>query len=510
MEVKIYSIPVKVKLLDLTTGGPLVIVMHPNDMKELGINIEDRVKVCGANNDDITAIVNETTRLVKEDEVGVSLELAEKLNLKEGQEIFLEPSSPPESMLYIKKKMNDQVLEKSEIYKIVNDIIENNLSQIELAAFVTAMYINDLNMDEVEYMTRAIIDSGEKIKFEKPLIVDKHCIGGVAGNRTTMLVVPILAANGLCMPKTSSRSITSAAGTADTMEVLCPVDLPLEKIKSITNKIGAVITWGGAVSLAPADDIIIKVEHPLRADPRGQVIASVMAKKASVGSNHLIIDIPMGPDTKVKTLKNAKALADDFVEIGKRLGIKTEALITKGDQPIGRAVGPALEARAVLRTLEGEIFDDLGEKSCELAGVLLEMTGKAEKGNGFDLAKKTIENGLALKKMREIIKMQGGKSTVTSKSIKLAEYKKNVLSKREGYIEQISNKKTNLLARIAGSPKDKKAGLYFHKVVGEKVHKGDILFEVHAENKQKLESAISYLEKRHPVVLKKIIIQSVE
>ena len=314
-EAKIYSIPVKVKLLDLTTGGPLIVVMHPNDMKELGINIDDRVKVYGVNGDDITALVNETSRLVNEDEVGVSLELADKLKLKEGQKISLQPSSPPESMLYIKKKMNNKILNKSEIYQIINDIMENKLSQIELSAFITALYINDMNMDEIEFMTRAIIDSGEKLKFKNPIVVDKHCIGGVAGNRTTMIVTPILAANGLCMPKTSSRSITSAAGTADTMEVLCPVDISIEKIKTITNKIGAVITWGGAVSLAPADDLIIKVEHPLSADPRGQVIASVMAKKASVGSNHLIIDIPMGPDTKVKDLKNAKTLANDFVEI---------------------------------------------------------------------------------------------------------------------------------------------------------------------------------------------------
>ncbi|MEK7539722.1 MAG: thymidine phosphorylase, partial [Patescibacteria group bacterium] len=372
-------------------------------------------------------------------------------------------------------------------------------------AFITAVQINGFDLDETVYMTKSLIEDGERIEFEEKTILDKHSVGGTNG-RTTMIIVPIIAAAGYLMPKTSSRSITSAAGTADSMEVLAPVTLTLQQIKNATKKAGGVIAWGGAVNLAPADDKIVKIEHPLSLDPHGQVIASVMAKKASVGAKFLVIDIPVGPDVKIKTKETAQDIALKFLEVGKELGIKVEVVLTDGSKPIGNTFGPALEAKLAMQVLEGKVFDELAKKSLELSGSLLELVGDCKHGEGYDKAKRILQSGAALKKMQEIIRTQGG-NIFSSDQIKEARLKRSFYSDSSGTIKRINVKNCIAIARNAGAPADKEAGMLVNAMAGDMITPGQPLFEVHSNNKEKLASALRFAVGNPPVEMEKTVIE---
>ena len=333
------------------------------------------------------------------------------------------------------------------------------------------------------------------------MIVDKHCIGGVPGNRTTMIVVPMLAAAGLTVPKTSSRSITSPAGTADTMEVLCPVSIDVKKMKKIVKKANACMVWGGGpMNLAAADDKLIKIRHPLSLDPEGMLLASILAKKAAVGATIVLIDIPLGKQTKIKTKKQARRLKKKFVAIGKKLGMRVKVVVTDGSKPIGNGIGPALEARDVLWLLRGDprAPRDLRAKSLHVASVMMEMAGIK---NPLETAHVMLETRLAYKKMQEIIKLQGGNPNIDPDKIPLGKFTHDIKADKTGIIDSINNKTISKIARVAGAPEDKGAGLYLHKTVGHRVAEGDVLFTIYAESEQKLGYALHILELMDGIVI---------
>lgn len=484
----------------------MVSIMNSKDAQEFGIMPLSRAEIyCPTTKKAITTVVDVTDTMVRKGEIGLYKDVTKMLKMKVCQNVEVKIVGRPKSVAAIKKKLDGEKLNEKELTQIVEDISNNALSNIETSAFMAAVYINGFDLDETVAMTKALIADGKNLELDKEPVLDKHSIGGTNG-RVTMIVAPIVAARGYYMPKTSSRAITSSAGTADSMEVLCNVTLSLEEMKNITEKVGAVVAWGGAVDLAPADDKIIKVEHPLSLDPPGQVIASVMAKKASVGAKFLVIDLPIGPDVKVKTRDKAEEMALKFLEVGKSLGMKVEVVITNGTEPFGRAFGPALEAKYVYETLEGKINDNLAQKSCELAGALFELVGAAKKGKGFDMARQTLKSGKALKKFREMVKAQGGK-IMGSEGVHLAKYKKAVDSTVDGEISKINVKMLNHIARVAGAPADKKSGLMLNVEEGQRVHRGDILFEIYAENKRKLDLAVEYAKTQPVIELEKMILE---
>jgi AMP phosphorylase len=342
----------------------------------------------------------------------------------------------------------------------------------------------------------------------KKEIYDKHSIGGVPGDKTSMLLVPIVGAAGLTIPKTSSRAITSPAGTADRFECLAPVDLSLEEIKHVVRKINCCLVWGGAVDLAPADDLFIKIEYPLSIDPL--LLPSVMSKKKAVGTKYLVIDIPTGEGTKVKTTKDAETLAEEFIALGKKLGISTVGASTFGEQPIGNAIGPSLEAREALSILmKGKGPVDMIDKVTHIAGILLDFRmGKGGKKEALRL----IKNGKAYKKLREIIEAQGGNPRIKPGDLKMGTEKVEVKSGVSGVVGWIDNHSIVEISRAAGTPKDKGSGIYLRKKTGDLVKKGDILFEIYAEKNYKLERALKIAKKvrvmgvgkKHEMLLEKI------
>ncbi len=481
----------QVKDMEIETGGPLVATINKNDAEKMDLHPLDRAKIIkGKKIETVVLNISETGAIVPEGKIGLCEEVMNSLKLKVGDHIRLVPTKKPLSLEYIKKKLDGFRLSKKEIDQIVWDIVHNKLSDIELTYFVAACYSHELDIRETTLLTKAMSRFGDILRIKRYPILDKHCVGGVCGNRTTMLIVPIVAACGVTIPKTSSRSITSPAGTADTMEVLANVSFSIKKMKKIVERTNACIVWGGALNLAPADDKIIRVERPLAIDAKSQLLASVMAKKASVSATHLLVDIPAGKGSKIGSMKKALSLKKDFEDLAKNLGIKIKVIITDGREPIGNGIGPALEARDVLWTLRNDKMTplDLKRKSLMMAGLMLEMAGKAAKGGGYYLAKKTLESGKAYKKMVEIIKMQEGK-IIKPENIPLGQLSWDVRAKKTGIIKEINNITIARIARVAGAPQDKGAGIYLYKHIGDKVKKGEKVFTIYAYHKSKLDYA---------------------
>ncbi len=478
----------KAKIFNITTQGPLIAILNRKDAISLDLEPLDRIKIKKRKKVLVAAIdIAYGKKEVAPSEIGLFLDIADELKIKENEniEVFTEPK--PKSLLYIKKKLDGFELNKEEINFIIKDLVENKLTEIEVSYFVSGCYTNKMTLDESAYLTEAIVKNGGRLKFNKKIVVDKHSIGGLAGNRTTPIIVPIVAAAGLTIPKTSTRSITSAAGTSDCIEVLAPVTHSKEKIMEIVKKTNACMVWGGTLDLASADDKLIKLEKVLNLDPEGILLASILAKKAAADSSHILIDIPVGPEAKITDMKKAKKLAKKFIKIGKKLNMKIKVIITDGSQPIGNGIGPALEARDVLLVLQNRGPEDLKNKSVCLAGMLLEMAGikKGEK-KALDI----LSSGLAYKKMQEIIKAQGGNPNIQPEEIKIGQYKHRILAKNSGKIKTISNKKIARIAKLAGAPTDKGAGVDLLVRTGNKVNIGSTLFIIYAENQEKLNQVL--------------------
>jgi thymidine phosphorylase len=296
-----------------------------------------------------------------------------------------------------------------------------------------------------------------------------------------MLVVPIVAAHGLLCPKTSSRAITSPAGTADTMEVLAKVELPLQQLADIVRDHRACLAWGGTARLSPADDVLISVERPLAIDSPGQMVASILSKKIAAGSTHLVLDIPIGPSAKVRSMPEAQRLRRLFEYVAARLHLSLDVVITDGRQPIGRGIGPMLEARDVMRVLENDprAPNDLRQKALRLAGRLIECHPDVRGGDGFAIARDILDSGRALAKMNAIIAAQGAKDFDYNKP-PLGQLTFEVCAPTDGVVTNIDNFQVARIARLAGAPKVACAGIDLFQKLGDTVVAGDVLYRVHA------------------------------
>lgn len=478
----------KAQPYDIEVGRHEVII-NTLDADELGILAGDRVQV--KNKNTITAVVETTDAIVTQGRIGIYREAWEAMKAVPDEIVDVLPASKPKSISFIRKKMDRQKLTNEELQDIIADIVYGNLTEVELTAFVTSSYIYGMDADEVEWMTRAMVKTGDQISFDTHPVMDHHSIGGAPGNKISLCIVPIIAAAGLLIPKTSSRAITGAGGSADLMEILCPVSFRADEIKKMTTKVGGCLVWGGATNIAPADDKIISVEYPLSIDPRSQLLASVMAKKYAVGADTMVLDIPTGNETKVKTVQEGRKLAREFMELGDRLGIRIECAITYGGSPIGRTIGGGLEVKEALTMLENFTGPrSFLEKTLSISGMMLEMGGVAPRNEGIRMASDIVKSGKALKKFKEIIEVQGGDPKVTSNDVPVGDKVATVLSPQDGYVLEISNKRLVSVCRTAGAPHDKGAGILMHKKKGEYVKKGDGLFTIYAEKEWKLEEAI--------------------
>jgi len=489
----------KIKALKWSAGIP-VAMLNEETANLIGVKTKGRIliKTLSKNPREVSTIIDITRNLVDKKEIGVSSELVERLSLYSGQKVDVDLSPSPKSLTFIKKKMNKEQLSQSEIDSIIKDVVNNSLSEAEIALFVSAMYEVGMNMKETIFLIQAILDSGRKLVLKDKFVVDKHSIGGIPGNRTTPIIVAICAAYGLTFPKSSSRAITTPAGTADVVETVASVGFSIKELEKIVKKVGACLIWGGSLEIVPADEKIIQIEKLLNIDPESQLLASIMSKKLALGAKYILIDIPYGKTAKVKKEK-ALRLKKKFEYIGKHFHKVLKVVLTKGDEPIGNGIGPAMEMRDIVKVLvrAEERPLDLEAKSLFLAGEIFEMTGKAKKGKGVELARQILDSGKAFVKFKQIIKAQKGNLN----RLKYGKFKKDIFMKKSGTIKDIDNKKITLLARTAGCPMDKFAGLYLYKHIGDRLEKGEKLLTIYAESKSRLREAISFYNSQKPIKL---------
>jgi len=497
-----------VRVIDIAAPG---VLLHKADAWAIGVLEGDRVRVLHqGKSESVSAIVNITTTVLPQGTVGIYRKTNSRIGFHDGEPAEVQETERLASIDSIKKKMDGERLSKEEINAIVKDTVDENLSPVEMTAFVTASYIRGLDMNEVEALTRAMVDTGDQIKFTSHPIVDKHSIGGVPGNKISLIVVPIIAAAGLKIPKTSSRAITGAGGTADLMEVLAPVEFSSAEVKRITEKVGGAIVWGGSTNIAPADDRFIMVEYPFRIDATGQMLASVMAKKSAVGADLAVIDIPVGAGTKVPNVQDGRRLASQFMELGERLNIHVECALTYGESLVGHSIGPNLEVSEALAVLEGaKAPGSLIQKSLALSGIALEMAGKAARGQGYAVSEEILSSGKALAKLRQIIEIQGGRPDVKAAEILPGEHRFVVNAPLDGYVVGLNNRSLITVARSAGAPHDRGAGLIIHAKKGTKVRQGEPIMTIHADRSWRLQKAIEAGRQLMPVLVEGMLLDHV-
>lgn len=502
----------KVKILHLLAGRPIAIV-NEETAKWLNLHVGERVRIIKYEKKQaIVAPVDITggTTILGKDEIALSHEIIRELHLKNKEVVEVNPALKPVSVEYIKKKLNGHHLTFTEIFSIVSDIVNNELTEAEVAYFVSAVYLHGMNTKEISSLTQAMVKTGCQLKLDKKIIIDKHGIGGIEGNRTTPIVTSIIAAAiddlklNAVMPKTSSRAITSAAGTADVIETIARVEFTVEEMKKIVEKTNACLVWGGSLRLAPADDKIIQIERILSLDPEAQLIASILSKKLAVNATCVLIDISYGPGAKIPNEKEARRLKEQFENVSSELGLKLKVVLTDGSQPVGNGIGPVLEMKDVIKVLRQESSRplDLEARASFLASELLAFVLNISPKEAEKKVKDILASGQAFKKFADIIKAQGGNLENLDEKLRLGKFKADIKAARAGTITEISNRKIAHVAKIAGSPADIRSGIYLYKHLGEKVKKGETLFTIYAETKEELNYAKKLAERIRPVFVK--------
>ena len=487
----------RLKHLPLDTMREHVIVIHERAVRNgnLGLHPLDRARVFGVDRQtgiqrEITGVLNVCSDdLLEAGEIGLSDEAFRDLGLPDGAAVGASFALAPASVDLVRARLRGKRLRREDFDAILTDVAARRYSRVELSMFVLGCAFQKFDLSELTDYTLAMIATGEQLTFGDSIVADKHCIGGVPGNRTTMILVPILAQLGLKIPKTSSRAITSPAGTGDTMAVLADVALSPQRLYRVVEEVGGCIAWGGALELAPADDILITVERPMEIDTEAQMVASILAKKKTAGATHVVIDIPVGPSTKVRTPELAEHVGGLFKAVGERIGLKLVTVTTQALGPIGYGIGPRLEALDVLSVLRREpgAPADLREKSLMLAGRLLEMTGVEPVSRGYEAARRTLDSGAALKRFDAIVDAQGRREMPPQ-----APLRRDFAAAQAGTIAQIDCWEISRIAKRAGAPSNASAGVKLYKTVGDTVMRGEPIFEIHAESDSQLQAALEY------------------
>jgi len=497
----------QVKLIDMDLPCNLVI-MHSNDASELGV-VTNNVVLVTIGEKSIYAVVLTSKTITRPGEVALSKQAATALGVSDGDQVGVKPVGLPSSFNALKKRLQGARLTEGEMRSIIQDVVNGVYGEAEIAAFLVSQLYSELSEEELSYLIKAMVETGSRVAFEE-VVYDVHSIGGVPGNsKVALITVPIVAATGLLIPKTSSRAITSPAGTADTMEVLARVDLTIDEIVEIARKVKGVLAWGGRLNLSPADDIFVNIERRLAIDPEQQMVASILSKKIAMGVERLVIDIPVGRGAKVKDTSMAEKLAGLFIRQAGLLGLSMKVALTYGGQPIGTTTGPALEAREALSALiERKGSRSLIDKAILLAGLVIELSGKVQPGQGEEVAREVFLSGRAYEKFKEIIGAQGGNPEVKPDDIPVGSHTYTLTSPLEGAVTHLDNAAITLIARACGAPYDKGAGIKLHAKVGYRVNKGDPLITLYSNSASRLEAAVRLLRDLQPVMVEGMLLRT--
>ena len=470
----------RVRCMDLDTRDKPIAILRKDSpvCRSEGFDAHARVRLESLHDTVIATLFQTGSEMLKPDEIGLSTAAWKALQVRDDQEVHISHPTPLESISSVRGKVYGRTLRACEFGAIMRDVVHGRYDDIQLAMLLTAIAARELDDDELFGLTDALSGVGARLRWEPPMRLDKHCVGGLPGNRTTPLVVAIVAANDLVIPKTSSRAITSPAGTADTMETLAPVSLSLGHMQRVVEHEGGCVVWGGSVGLSPVDDLLIRVARVMDLDAEAQLVASVLSKKVAAGSTHVVLDLPVGSTAKIRSHEEAEQLGTRLRATAARFDLTAEIVISDGREPVGRGIGPALEARDLLAVFQEhpDAPGDLRDRALHLAGVLLELAGKAERGEGVRLAADTLESGAAWRKFQAICDAQGGMREPPK-----AGRTEVVTAADTGRVVQFDNRRLAKIAKLAGAPGAPAAGLELHVHLGDEVQAGDPLYTIHAE-----------------------------
>ena len=426
--------------------------------------------------------------LVARDALALSSHAFELLGLREGTPVAVRRAPEPASRPALRARIAGRRLDDAEVDAVVDDMVAGRYTARETAGFLVAT-AQTLDDEEVIAFTRARAARSARVEWPGGIVVDKHSMGGIPGTRVTMVTVPIVIAQGFTIPKAASRAITSPAGTADAMEVLARVDLDAGEVRRVVGEVGGCIVWNGRLSHSPIDDVMNAVTRPLGIVSDRLSVSSILSKKAALGVTHVVFDIPVGPTAKVASRAEADELARLFTVTARGLGIGVTCEITDGSQPIGRGVGPALEARDVSKVLAGDADApaDLREKSLMLAARVLGLGGVADPR---ERAEALLASGRAARAMERVIDAQGRNPDPPAPG----RLTREVAARRSGTVAAIDCYRISGIARRAGAPMEKSAGIDLFRMRGDTVEAGEPLYRIHAAEPADLAEAAAYAE----------------
>lgn len=483
--------------LDIRTGEVMIALINEQDAAEYGITIGDKISLeFSGKEKPIVVTVDTTDSLVEEGEIGFFEDVWDKYHIKFGEVVKLTFVSPSKAVEGIRKKLLGGKLTYEEIYVIIKEIASNELGKTLTTYYAAAGYSPGFDEEEMFYMTKSMAETGDVLKFEG-IVADKHSIGGVAGKGITPLVVPIVACiDGLIVPNTSTRAVTSASATTDMLEVIMPMSFTKEQLEAMILKHKVFMVWGGGLDLAPADDKIIQVQKPLGIESIDKFVASIVAKKIAQGVNHVIFDVPVGEGAKIETEEEFLRVKTTFERVCAKFNINVQIFRRDVRGIDGFAVGPSLECREFLRVYERHEKRSLTleDDALNIAGSLIELCKKAPKGEGYKIAKQLLDNGKAYEKLKQIVTAQGGNPNISSENLELGGITWDYLSPQDGTIKGIINKKVFEVCRSLGNPRIKEAGMYFHKTVGDKVSKGEPLVTLYSTTDSRMQLAQKVVE----------------
>ena len=399
----------------------------------------------------------------------------------------------------IDNKKEGKVLTKEEINFFVDGYVKNEIPDYQVAALLMAIYFNELNLDEIFYLTEAMINSGDVIDLSNidGITIDKHSTGGV-GDKTSLSLLPMLAACGLKGSKMSGRGLGHTGGTLDKLESIKGFDINIDmnEASKIINENNFIIC-GQTLNLVPADKKLYALRDvTATVDNIGLIASSIMSKKIASGAKNIILDVKVGNGAFMKDLDSAIKLSKTMVDIGERFGRNIRAIITNMDEPLGKAVGNSIEVIEALETLKGNGPKDFEDLCIFLCANLLEMTGIATSlENGAQISKEIIDSKKALRRFERFIQLQHGDSSIVNNysMFDQAKNKVDVLSNSDGYVYGINAEMIGKASLIAGAGREKKedsidyaAGIIINKKVNDKVKKGDVLATIYTNFESKL------------------------
>lgn len=494
--------PAKVQLLDIKDGERLIVLLNPKQAMAFGINLNNKVQLTKANGEYIVADVS-LSEAVLEGSVAICADISEKLNFENNELVAVSlAESSSTSYEAIRKKMKGETISYDEMFAIIKDISENKLDDTMMTYYVASSFFYPTTDEEMYQTAKAMAECGVMFKYPKgEIIADKHCIGGVPWNETTMILIPLIASLGIKIPKNFSKSITSPAATGECVNVLMNINFNKEGIeKLVKDQNCCLVRWGG-LDLAPADDKLIKVQYPLSMQSRAKVVSSIMAKKYAMGVTHSLIDIPVGPTAKVSSMKEAKDWKKKFEYVGKKLWMKMSVQITEANEVIGNGVGAVMQVREVLRILQQhpERAMDLESKVIFLASKIIEEVGLEKGKEAVKLATHQLVSWAAWEKMQAIIKAQGGNPEVNSESLPLWAHTFDVIAEKDWVLKMIDLHDINAVCRKLGCPVIDQAGLYLYKKTGDKIKKGEVICKLYAQDEVKLKHGIERWKERSPL-----------